>query len=114
MSVFHQFCHFVETIEYKPGWTIKASIMTEYDYVEICVKSPPVPDAYGRSSNLSPIITMERLAMRLIETTSPGEWIHRIYDLIEKLEKHERDEWFKVGGRIIFNPHKNDKKGFPG
>jgi hypothetical protein len=42
--------------------------------------------------------------------TSEAEFLLRVRSLIHSLEIHEADEWFKVNGETLYNPHSGKVK----
>lgn len=61
--------------------------------------------------NPSPVRLAQYVPMYLTECGDVKQfwdWLHRYF--IGELENHERDEWFRVDGELMFDPHAKDKR----
>lgn len=51
-------------------------------------------------------ITLYGNSTRLKMSETDEEWLHKLWSLIKELEDHERDEFFQLDGRKVYDPHK--------
>lgn len=112
----------LDIITYKPGWTFE---LKGYDlfgnayqdhYVGMLVTKFKAPDTYGnrpgemmevQGNHLVPAWILDhQSADRLAEEQrAKHEFVKFVHRCIVEIEHHELDEWFKVGGRLVSNPH---------
>jgi hypothetical protein len=109
MTGVEQLAAILEHVEYKPGWRFR--LVPRIDIHD--------PANVGRALEIQALVT-DALSKREItivhRSACPGDWYtHPVSDqeklvrfvemAIEKLEAHERDEWLRVGGRLVRDPH---------
>lgn len=99
----------LEDVSYK-GWQfwLEPSKYALDDGYILRGETAPVLDAYGSG---------EMIPLKFAEFIPPLDYIHdrgefarHIRTAIRNVEQHEADEWFKFGGKRIFNPHKGEHR----
>lgn len=95
----------VSNITYKPGWSI--SIHENYGYYQFPVLTidAEVRDSYDPSKIVS-IRGTKTLSHSLIYDLTKMSLLQLIRQFIHQTEIHESDEWIRLNGEMIFNPHK--------
>lgn len=93
-------------VSYKPGWRFTVDDRMHDDEVTIVLQhdTPDVNDPEN-------IITVTTLTRGLRETYSNEEILLRgvVPKLIRQMEYHEIDEWFKIDGKHVRDPHPEKK-----
>ena len=100
--------HIAQQITYKPWRNLKIDL--EYDIRTrqvITVVSMRCPDAKSESPNPEriPVVSEDRQHRDFFDDMTQGQIVEYFYDLIRELEMHETAEWFRVAGRLAYDPH---------
>lgn len=96
---------FIKRVTYKPGWKIGYVYEIGLDEHRIVV------DMHTQDST-----TEEFKLVRVAQWAILPDWMNEghagvfVRDMIQKLEMHELDEWFKVDGELVNDPHWFEKK----
>ncbi len=95
----------VQTVTYKPGWTIHAEI-SKRGFVEVQIGVDDTTeasiDAQKRDGTRTPWKGGKKY---LHEHMCYQEIVGACFGMIEDAEIHEMREWFRLAGRAIYNPH---------
>lgn len=103
MGTFEGLESFFSKFTYKSNFEFTLIRSYTHGGIELRIKMM-VPNSDDPKNIISVIST------HLIYEDIPCNYIPRyILDLIKKLEIHEAEEWFKIDGKKIFNPHKDDE-----
>lgn len=92
----------INTVTYKPHSTV---CLEKEDITRLVIKlriTEAVPNTKIKSDMLTASYKID-----LDYINSGVELLITVRDLIHRLEKHESDEWFRVGGCVFYNPHAN-------
>lgn len=89
---------------YKPGWTIRVGHREGFDGDWLLIDCPTV-DAYDPSRRRLTLPGGRRitLAVWAMDDEQLTAWV---LGLIDDIERHERDEWFRRDGRLVNDPHR--------
>ena len=101
----------LERINFMPNWKFKMQKMEESYYtsglVEIMVQSPLIMDSISgedSGTRISNIISLD--PDHIIKSTDYARMIVEIiYKSIADMFEHEVQEWFKVDGKFLREPH---------
>lgn len=97
----HELAKIVETIEYKPGWKFGVQPFSYCRNETELIISADLEDTYNPGSK---VLVAEKSIFPNFLT--PSEVARFIYRCILDLERHETEEWFRVDGVRIYDPHK--------
>lgn len=100
----------INSITYKPGWSIQFNrgkeLNSAFDrpYVQLSVytESDATLDSVSRDGTRVPWKSGKRF---LSQHMCRQEIVGTIFDLIKSAEMHEVHEWFRYKGASIYNPH---------
>lgn len=113
-AVVNEFARFVERFTYKPGFY--AQVIYDKDLVRLAIIGPE-PDASqwlaaldGQPVRLIPIVNTHTISRITLEHSSPSprrdeHWKWIVQTTILQYERHEMDEWLRLDGEQIVNPH---------
>ena len=94
-------------ITYKPDSQVNIMLdAPEYYYLSIQI---PVYDAHNPKEH-----SLLRMNIRLplketLDEMTDDQIIKMVFDGIMDYERHEAQEWFKLDGKIIYDPHVDEK-----
>lgn len=98
-----EFFRLIHRITYKPGFQITAwhselqpGINVRFSYLVDDVENPEVKTPL-RMNNL--------ISYKLLESFTEEDAIEHMDMLLARIEQHERNEWFKVDGVCVTEPH---------
>lgn len=94
---------FEERVTYKPGYKFYVLRSMYADTVGITVVSSPLPDADGINPDLTPVLYGQSVHPE--ELRSDDDCRAHASLLIRGLELHEVDEWLRVDGLHVKDPH---------
>ncbi len=90
----------LDRVRYKHGWKFSA----DGDCNAIIITAQfNAPDADGKAPGLLPVRQIRLIDYR--DDISPSRVNQEVYCLIRSLELHEIDEWLRVDGKHLHNPH---------
>lgn len=89
-------------ITYKPGWRIWLMEDVLTDLPTLLAIDFEVEDTYN-PGNIVKIGMREKLRLPIM---SLEQFEHQVLDAIDRAERHETREWFKVDGVMKYDPHK--------
>lgn len=96
--------------EYKPGWVFTLHRYAEQgDSVRLEVAFMAPDSRHPRSDKNFPITGVFDIPENVYREFSDADfwvWLHRV---IEFVERHEMDEWFKIDGKMMTDPHANGR-----
>ena len=94
----------VDTITYKPGWTVLFRWSADRPYVQLSVDvtSDLTLDPTGKSTARTPWKSGKRYLSKYM---CSQEIVGAVFGLIKDAEMHEVHEWFRYRGASIYNPH---------
>lgn len=98
---------FLKRFTYKPGW----EFIYEYDIdrnQHFVMVSMRVEDSY-HPGNIIPVSIRHRLPRGLSPDDQEDYCDHYLRTMVQDLEMHELDEWFKKDGKLVNDPHALDK-----
>jgi len=98
---------FLKRFTYKPGWEFVYEYQIDYNEHHILV-SMRVEDSY-HPGNIIPVSIRRRIPKGLDPRDQEDYCIHWLQSMLQDLELHELDEWFKKDGELVHNPHSLDK-----
>lgn len=101
--------HFIQLIEqmtYKPAYTLSATRDLHRDYVEFRV-SGRVPDVREPAKTIA-VTSRELFHTNVIKSLKPNQAYKLIRKAIYDFEHHEADEWLRVDGECLYDPHAHD------
>lgn len=93
--------------EYKPGWVLSLHRYSDDgDSVRLGVEFM-APDSRFPDSDTGhvPVCGVFDIPAKVWESRSEAEfwvWLHRV---LEFMERHELDEWFRIDGTLLSDPH---------
>lgn len=90
--------HLVAHVTYKPGWTL-AIHDGRFEGPWLCVRAE-LPDAYHPDQT-----TVVDIDTPIPPMTTPMDFLNWVDHRLDRIESHERREWFKVGGIALHDPH---------
>jgi hypothetical protein len=102
---FHEAYLIIEKIKYKPGWSF--SISRKDAKVSMSVVHS-AQDVSGKVEGLIPLRLMDTFPEQHLNSFTEGELINEVRKLIAQMEKHEIDEWLRVDGRRLIDPHQGE------
>jgi hypothetical protein len=99
----------VELISYKPGWQFKVSPISNYDQVEVRIVHM-TRDAAGHLEGDIPIVCKHVFNNEAISVAHAAGKLTlmvtmSLRDTIRMFELHELDEWLKIDGEYVKDPH---------
>jgi hypothetical protein len=100
----HEMKTIIDSITYKPGWTIllRSDDGRPYIQAEVGIESDLTMDPTRRSTERTPWRSAKHyLSVHMCRQ----EVVGAVYGLIRAAEEHEMREWFRYKGASIFNPH---------
>jgi hypothetical protein len=106
LSGFADFQSIIRHVEYKPGWGFRMDYRTDYPspmWTLTMWHSPP--DSTTDEQKPIQIMASVAVPMQLLEYRDTKMFLSWLREEIGKVEMHERDEWLKVHGELIWNPH---------
>lgn len=95
----------IKRVTYRPGYMLDAIYEIDFDITKLIVKMR-VENTY-RPGEMIPIIFQHFLpAWRHIG--DDAEAMRFIRDALHDMERHESDEWIRLDGEMIYDPHKEN------
>lgn len=88
-------------ITYKPGWKLSWELMRTYSVVLMIsadIEDSFNPGQMGKIGFREPLPRCQSIANR-------DHLLQLVRAVLGKIELHERDEWLKIDGIVIFDPH---------
>lgn len=109
--LFHQVTEWLELVTYKPGWRFELGPIENYHvvghYVGRLWTRFKCKDSLGRYNprhgDQFEVVSNHLVPEYLCE--DQRQFYTYLHRCITETEMHELDEWFKVGGRLVSNPH---------
>jgi hypothetical protein len=94
----------ISRYSYKPGWTLRVGQRDGRDWllIDVATKDARDPSVGWR-------LPGGRLITRAVEAMDDEQLTAWVLGLIDEIERHERDEWFKRDGKPVNDPHKETK-----
>jgi len=106
--LFLQVTEWLELVTYKPGWRFELAPMDNSDlvghYVGRLWMRFKCEDTYGRRLGSQMEVVSNHLVPEYLCDNQRNFYTY-LHRCILETERHETDEWFKVGGRLVSNPH---------
>lgn len=94
----------LKNFTYKPGWKFRLEDFGSF--LVLCIDAEvPCTDEPGRMINIRFRENFDPLVHRAMDERA---WMRWLRERILDVEKHEIDEFFKVDGVKVFDPHRND------
>lgn len=105
---------FEERITYKPGYRFRVYRMENKAEIAVWLTSAPLPDADGINAEPSPIVVRSLFRETEINALPDAERRMRLHaeTMIRCMELHEMDEWFRLDGAYVKDPHPEKKRLF--
>jgi hypothetical protein len=97
----------ISRYSYKPGWTIRVGHREGHDGDWLLIRCATV-DAYDPSRRLT--LPGGRRITRAVEAMDDEQLTAWVLGLIDDIERHERDEWFRRDGVLVNDPHRKDER----
>lgn len=96
----------LKRVTYKPGSTIHC--FDDYMYGEIITIKISVPTIDTYTNKQSYIANVIHFSSHYIYKLTPREFINDVLRdvILREVEFHELDEWLKLDGKIVNDPHK--------
>jgi hypothetical protein len=96
---------FLNRVSYKPGWEFSVT-STPFEGERLRIVAPGLPDSYedGRTIDLG----VDSYLPWLENTDELARWL---FSRVKRIEIHEAMEFFKVDGRIVWDPHAEQSRG---
>lgn len=97
-------------VTYKPGWTVELQRpLPEYERHNLhLMVTASWPNSCGDTPPTIKTACARTVPLQLWESMDDTAQLRWIYMAVEDLERHEQDEWFKVDGVCVHNPHLAD------
>lgn len=97
---------FIDRITYKPGFSMIALRSSSDGYVSIRM-SMMVPDALSKTplNRLLPISTVKQIPEYSLAAITEEHLLHILKHTILSLERHEMDEFLRLDGACVTDPH---------
>ena len=96
--------HFIrERLTYKPGYTL--SVHGLEDRLELSVSVPTGVDAKGLTPGQYDVTYTELFTVEEVAHVTEDQLIEMVYWVLVRWERHECDEWFKLDGVAVRDPH---------
>jgi hypothetical protein len=102
--------HVIQSITYKPGWTITAHVKfwggppsdstLQSVVVDFRLRAP---DAYG--GGWVPLALRRTICEAAVASMEDADLVAMVFSFIVDAEVHEAEEWFKVAGHRVRDPH---------
>ena len=98
---------FMERVTYKPGYQFSVWRAPDGSSLYVTLSSAPLPDAEGLKPEAQPVHCANMVDFQVLCTEENRQYYAA--KLIEDLERHEINEWFKVDGKCVKGPHPEKK-----
>lgn len=99
-------------ITYKPGYkfTYWVDDKNQSTYRQNIVLNlvVPVPDSTRKDQKPVTIVFTNRIPFEYLYHNGPNYLLVRVRDFFLEWEKHEMDEWFRLDGEMVRDPHAGD------
>lgn len=103
MKELFKFIDILARITYKPGFKMTLEI---HDWNSGCVELKISHKTISVSKSEPALIYhTEKIVINELSQMTEKEFIALVYNAVTHLERHEQDEWFKVDGRPLVEPH---------
>lgn len=90
----------LERFTYKPGWTFTAG---QHD-----TEGPTITIEVGVEDSTTPgTYTLLRIRTFVPPCRTPADFYRWLRYRLQRIEAHECDEWFRVDGVQLHNPHRD-------
>jgi hypothetical protein len=104
----------VARVQYKPGITFRI----EDDDQEMCIVMTAKREDSENPGTFTTIYGRRSLPYMMFQVTGEAvkrervmaRIIEQVHELASESEQHEADEWFKVDGVKVYDPHKDQEK----
>lgn len=93
----------IEALKYKPGWTF-AVAMNDATGLPMLDIRMEVPDSRG-SGRIVSVYNGAVIPPPFVRERNERRFWDFVRFEIRKLEEHEMDEWIRVNGELVFDPH---------
>lgn len=90
----------MDRVSYKPGWVIDLCVPLDVVELRVACTQPDVLTGLPTT-----VHTVQQLPLDRFNMMSDDQVYSWIGTALMRLEEHEFDEWFKVDGRHVFDPH---------
>lgn len=108
LKIFEHVKSIVAKISYKPNFEIKVCRNMTNGEIDIRILLKYVQDSNNSDPKIiNPIILRKILTPRMIKMSKKTDRhiVYIISNMIRQMETHEIDEWLKVDGKRLKNPH---------
>lgn len=95
----------VKRVTYRPGYHLEAIYEIDFDITKLIVQAT-VENTYRRGQMI-PIIFQSNLPLWR-HMRDDKEAMSFIREALHDMERHESDEWIRLDGEMIFDPHAMD------
>lgn len=96
---------FVARLDYKPNWVFGVVYDPVMDHCSIKI-TMDVPDSRG-SGKTVPVGITDCLYPSMADLRGSEQfWKEYFHRQITRIEQHEIDEWFRLDGELVRDPHK--------
>jgi hypothetical protein len=133
VDTYHQACRLLEHVTYKPGYSFnllharagkevsseRAMWRFTPDYYLSMSEGPTilqlhanVPDASGRHPGKIDVVSQTMLEP--VHFSDGFHFMSWLRIVIGEFEEHERDEWLRIDGQLLIDPHQVDLRTLPG
>ena len=91
---------------YKPGWGIELSQRGGDLELRMSMLVPDSRTAAGESIQVRANKTID---LRYLCLFDENQFVNWVFDQIMRLERHEAQEWFRLRGELVDDPHADDR-----
>lgn len=94
----------IATITYKPGW--KFDIHREAQERQYSIITEAKVQDSSNLNEISLVIGKQIISLHMLSDMTKDSFVQFIRQCIHRREVHEADEFLRVDGEMVFNPHK--------
>jgi len=105
---------FLKRITYKPGYKFSCWLDSEnstsmVDQRLVLNMVVPVPDSTRADHKPTSLVFTSTFPLIEVVHGGPDLLLHRVKDFFLTWERHELDEWFRLDGKMLHDPHAKER-----